>query len=103
MVQRFGLIVHCSTIADSLTKPGISPFLESHIFKHGGGGGAHPKKTSRYTKNKIGKLALVFLVFFGFLKFPNWHWFFLALVLARIQNWKLVFFCFFWVFLFFLA
>ena len=65
-----------------------------------------PKKTSRYTK--IGKLALVF---FGFLKFPNWHWFFLvffgffwfflALVLARIRNWKLVFFGFFWVFLVF--
>ena len=46
-----------------------------------------------------------FLVFFGFLKFPNWHWlflvffgffwFFLALVLARIRNWKLVFFGFF--------
>ena len=56
---------------------------------------------------------LVFLVFFGFFKFPNWHWFFfgfflvffgffwffLALVLARIRNWKLVFFGFFWFFL----
>ena len=62
-----------------------------------------PKKTSRYTK--IGKLALVF---FGFLKFPNWHWFFLvficffwfflALVLARTRNWKLVFFWFLLVF-----
>ena len=73
------------------------------------------KKTSRFTK--IGKLALVFfgffLVFFGFLKFPNWHWFFLvfflgffgflALVLARIRNWKLVFLVFFGFFLVFLA
>ena len=45
-----------------------------------------------------------FLVFFGFLKFPNWHWFFFALVLARIRNWKLaflVFFGFFWFFLVF--
>ena len=48
-------------------------------------------------------------MFFGFLKFPNWHllffgflWFFLvslALVLARIRNWKL-FFGFFWFFFF---
>ena len=59
-----------------------------------------PKKTSRYTK--IGKLALVF---FGFLKFPNWHWFFFGffwLFLAFFgigfgQNSKLEtgFFCFF--------
>ena len=37
------------------------------------------------------------LVFFGFFCF------FLALVLARIRNWKLVFFGFFWFFLVFLA
>ena len=70
-------------------------------------GGAHPKKNQSLHQNRqigIG-FFLVFLVFFGFLKFPNWHWFFfgffLALVLARIRNWKLVFFWFFWVFLVF--
>ena len=57
-------------------------------------GGAHPKKnqkkTSRYTK--IGKLALVFFgFFFGFFKFPNWHWFFLVFFWFF-----LVFFGFFW-------
>ena len=67
-------------------------------------GGAHPKKkpkkTSRYTK--IGKLALVF---FGFFKFPNWHWFFLVFFwfffgIGFGQNSKLEtgFFCFFLAF-----
>ena len=73
----------------------------------------NPKKTSRYTK--IGKLALVFFLvffgfFFGFLEFPNWHcffWFFLGFLvffgffLARIRNWKLIFFGFFRFFWFF--
>ena len=68
------------------------------------GGGCSPKKTkkktSRYTK--IGKLALVF---FGFLKFPNWHWLFLVFFgIGFGQNSKLEtvffgFFCFFLVFL----
>ena len=69
-----------------------------------------PKKTSRYTK--IGKLALVF---FGFLKFPNWHWFFFVFFLfffGFFWHWFwpefeigncffLVFFGFFWFFWFF--
>ena len=57
------------------------------------------KKTSRYTK--IGKLALVIMVFFGFLKFPNWHWFFLVFFgIGFGQNSKLEtgFFGFFLVF-----
>ena len=73
------------------------PILTIDHGANWGGGGAHPKKnqkkTSRYTK--IGKLALVFWFFFVILKFPNWHYFFcfiLAWVLARIRNWKLVFF-----------
>ena len=77
-------------------------------------GGAHPKKTKKkpvatpksanwhwfffgfFWFFKISKLALVFfLVFFGFFGF------FLALILARIRNWKLVFFWFFLGFLVF--
>ena len=52
-----------------------------------------------------------FLVFFGFLKFPNWHWFFLVFFgffwhwfwpEFEIGNWFfLVFFGFFWFFLVF--
>ena len=59
------------------------------------GGGAHPKKTSRYTK--IGILALVFLVFFWFFKISK-----LALVFFDIdfgQHSKLE--TSFWAFLFF--
>ena len=72
-------------------------------------GGAHPKKTKKnqslhqnwqigigfFWFFKISKLALVFFGFFWFFLV------FLALVLARIRNWKLVFFGFFWVFLVF--
>ena len=71
-------------------------------------GGAHPKKTSRYTK--IGILALVFLVFFCFLKFPNWHWFFFDIGFGQHSKletsfWAFLFFflVFFWDFLVFLA
>ena len=54
-------------------------------------GGAHPKKTKKnqslHQNWQIGiGFFWFFLVFFGFLKFPNWHWFFL------------VFFGFFWFF-----
>ena len=80
-----------------------------------GAGGCSPqknkKKTSRY--NKIGKLALVFFWFFKISKLALvFFLFFLALVLARIRNWKLFFlgfflfffvFCLFFLFLFFLA
>ena len=71
-------------------------------------GGAHPKKNQKkpVATPKSANWHWFFLVFFGFLEFPNWHWFFfcfffwffLALILARIRNLKLVFFCFFWVF-----
>ena len=80
-------------------------------------GGAHPKKNQKkpVATPKSVNWHWFFLVFFGFFKFPNWHWFFLvffgffwfflALVLARIRNWKLVFFWFFfgffWLFLVF--
>ena len=68
------------------------------------GGGVLTQKNSHY---KIGKLALVFICFFvsfGFLKFPNWHWFFFCFFgigFGQNSNWKLVFLAFFWVFLFF--
>ena len=67
--------------------------IENSYFQNTwGGGGAHPKKnqkTSRYTK--IGKLALVFLVFLA-----SWFW-----PEFEIGNW--FFFGFFWVFFGFLA
>ena len=82
----------------------------SALFQIGGGGVLTQKKTKKkpVATPKLANWHWFFFGFFGFLKFPNWHWFFLvflALVLARIRNWKLVFFwfflVFFWVFLFF--
>lgn len=71
------------------------------------GGGAHPKKTIRYTE--IGKLVLAFFVFFLFFKifklaigFFGFFWFCLALVLAKSRNWKRFSFGFFFVFFGFL-
>ena len=77
-------------------------------FKINRVGGCSPKKNQKkpVATPKSVNWHWFFLVFFGFFKFPNWHWFFLvffcfflALVLARIRNWKLVFFGFFWFFL----
>ena len=91
-------------------------------------GGAHPKKTKKnqslHQNRQIGIgffccfFFWFFLVFFGFLKFPNWHWFFLLFLVFfvffgfffgffwhwfwpefEIGNWFfLVFFGFFWFF-----
>ena len=79
----------------------VSGGLQLCIGQHSWGGGAHPKKNSRYTK--IGKLALVFFGFFfnfqigiGFFCFFLvfffgffWHWFWPEF---EIGNW------FFWFF-----
>ena len=73
------------------------------------GGVLTQKNQSLHQNRQIG------IGFFDFLKFPNWHWFFLvffvfflvfflvflALVLARIRNWKLIFLGFFGFFWFF--
>ena len=74
-------------------------------------GGAHPKKTKKnqslHQNWQIGiGFFWFFLVFFGFLKFPNWHWFFLVFFgffgIGFGQNSKLET-GFFWFFLVFLG
>ena len=91
-------------------------FMSTHLLSRGG---AHPKKTKKnqslHQNWQIGiGFFWFFLVFFGFLKFPNWHWFFLVFFgffwffwhwfwpEFEIGNWFfLVFFGFFWFFLVF--
>ena len=78
---------HIKSIADDVLKHHVKIMFVNELGKLDSLGGAHPKNTKKnQSLHQNRQIGIVFLVFFGFLKFPNWHWFFFG------------FFCFFFGF-----